>query len=558
MTAAVARGGATARDRALARLHRERFDLLVVGAGATGAGVARDAALRGLSVALVDHGDFAGETSSRSSKLIHGGIRYLEYGDFPLVFEALRERRNLMRTAPHLCRPIEFIFPAYRGESPGIGMLTAGVVLYNALALWRPPARGRRLSPDETHALAPGLRSADLRGALLYTDCQTDDARLVLETALDAEDVGAVLAPRVTITRLRRNRRGRVDGARARDRLSGDELDVEADVVVNATGPFSDAFDRGRHNLRPTLGVHLVFDAARLPHDGRAIVLRQASDKRIVFLLPAGPRTIVGTTDTDWTRPTADRGPPLPGDDIEARAPDVAYLLDIVNGAFPATALRPEDVISTYAGLRPLFATSAQTPSSTSREHEIVVEGDGLLTIVGGKLTTHRAMAEQVVDRAVELLRARGREGALAPCSTGWRPLPGGHEGPVSLGDIELAPDIEEHLRRTYGSRASSVASCMRDESAHADLSARIDADLPYVWAEVMHAARYERVTAVEDVLRRRVPVFRDARDQGLAAAPIAAAIVAELLAWSPEQRARSLAEYQAAVSRARAWQRAI
>ncbi|HEX2659055.1 MAG TPA: FAD-dependent oxidoreductase, partial [Polyangia bacterium] len=213
--------GAARRDAELARLADESFDLLVVGGGATGAGIARDAALRGLRVALCERADFASETSSHSSKLIHGGLRYLQYGDLRLVFEALRERRILMRTAPHLCRPVEFLFPSYRGSPPSLLSLGAGIALYNALALWRAPVAGRRLSVDETLTTAPGLRSEALTGSHLYVDCQTNDARLVLETIMDAESAGAAIGSRVEVTGLARDRRGRVHAAHVRDRQGG-------------------------------------------------------------------------------------------------------------------------------------------------------------------------------------------------------------------------------------------------------------------------------------------------------------------------------------------------
>lgn len=561
---------APTRDRALRRLGDGAFDVLVVGGGATGAGIARDAALRGFQVALVDGGDFGGETSSHSSKLIHGGLRYLQYGDFALVFEALSERRLLMTNASHLCRPIEFLFPAYRGLSPRLDTLGAGIALYNALALWRRPVGGRRLSRAEVSALSPLLRTSGLQGAQLYVDCQTDDARLVLETVLDAAEVGAVVVPHVMITELVRDRRGRARAALARDRLAGGDLTIQARVIVNATGPFSDAFDRGRRNLRPTLGVHLVLDAARLPHGGRATVLRSPRDGRLVFMLPAGRRTIVGTTDTDWTPAHGAGRPPRPGDAIVARAADVEYLLEVANAAFPAVALEPGDVVSTYAGLRPLVAVPAHTASATSREHELLVEPDGLLTVVGGKLTTYRRMAEQAVDRVVELSRDRGYEGALAPCSTHRRPLPGGGVDPalLNLGDVELAPDVERHLRQSYGSRARRIIDCMTEQgapwrrpalsavpgTASGDLSSRIDPDLPYLWAEVLHAARHELVTEVEDVLRRRIPVFRDMRDQGWAVATRAAAIVGDVLGWSAERRAQSASAYRESIATSRVW----
>jgi glycerol-3-phosphate dehydrogenase len=566
MTGAGASASATERDRALRQLEGEVFDVLVVGGGATGSGIVRDAALRGLRVALVEAGDFAGETSSHSSKLIHGGLRYLQYGDFPLVFEALSERRRLMTIAPHLCRPVEFLFPVYRGLAPRLGVLGAGIALYNALALWRPPVGGRRLRPHQVYALSPQLRAAGLQGAQIYLDCQTDDARLVLETILDAGTAGAVLGPRVAVIRLLRDRRGRVRAAVARDRLSGSDLTIEARVIVNATGPFSDAFDRGRRNLRATLGVHVVFDARRMPHGGHATVLRSPRDQRLVFMLPAGARTIVGTTDTDWTSPDQPLRPPRPGDLIAARAADVDYLLEVVNTAFPPAALDPDDIVSTFAGLRPLVAVPAHTPSATSREHELVIEPDGLLTIVGGKLTTYRRMAEEVVDRTVDLLRDRGFEGRVSPCSTAIRALPGGGDASGPLPDVSLPPDVERHLRLSYGSRARNVVDCITSGlpsspsagrapvEPQLDLAGRIEPGLPYCWAEIVHAAHHEIITEVEDILRRRIPLFRDAVDQGLGAAPTAAALAGAVLGWSPARQAESVAAYSEAVAASRSW----
>jgi len=393
-------------------------------------------------------------------------------------------------------------------------------------------------------------------------DCQTNDARLVLETALDAEAAGAAVATRVEVTALLRERRGRVRAAQARDVLTGEAFTIEARLVVNATGPYSDVFDHGRRNLRPTLGVHLVFDADRLPHGGRAQVLRSPRDGRLVFLLPAGARTMVGTTDTDWIAPDGSSRPPRPGDPVVARASDVDYLLAVANHAFPAAALQPGDVVSTFAGLRPLIATSANSTSATSREHEIRIEHDGLISVMGGKLTTYRRMAEQAVDVAVERLRDHGFEGAVGPCLTGSRPLPGGSERP-SLGEAELAPEVAEHLRQSYGGRARAVVDLMTaapplsaDGGTLVDPAARIDPRLPYVWAELLHAVRNERVLEVDDVLTRRIPLFRDAWDQGLSAAPLAADLLALRLGWTKQRRAQSLARYQARVAASRAWQR--
>ena len=554
-----ARAGQQAlRRAALKRLGEEEIDLLVVGGGATGAGIARDAVLRGLTVALAEAGDFAGQTSSRSSQLIHGGLRYLQYGDLALVFEGLSERRRLMSTAPHLCRPIEFLFPAYRGERPGLRTIGAGIALYNALALWRPPSQSRRLGPSATFEASPSLRAAGLEGAQLYTDCQTDDARLVLETVLDAERAGAAVLSHLRVLSLRRDRAGRARAAIVRDQLTDELHEIRARIIVNATGPFSDAFDRGRHNLRPTLGVHLVFDAARLDLGGRAVVLRAPRDGRIFFALPRGQRSVIGTTDTDWSsdaRPGVDtasgNGAPTLDAEIRASRRDVDYLLEAAAHAFPAARLGPEDVIATYAGLRPLIAERAHTVSSTSREHEILREPDGVVTVVGGKLTTFRRMAEQTTDLCVELLRDRGVERAIGPCLTRERPLPGAGAPPSPFGDHELGSDVSTHLLATYGARTADVLAEIDDAP---ELARRIDPELPYLWAEVVHAARAEHALDVDDTLARRIPLLRDARDQGLDAVEHAADLMARVLDWTPERRARGVERYRAAVASSRRW----
>ncbi|HVZ74239.1 MAG TPA: glycerol-3-phosphate dehydrogenase/oxidase [Polyangia bacterium] len=544
------------RAATLDRLARDEHELLVVGGGATGAGVARDAATRGISVALVEAGDFASQTSSQSSRLVHGGLRYLQYGDLRLVFEGLRERRRLMTTAPHLCRPVEFLFPGYRGERPGLFTEGVGIGLYNALALWRPPASARRLAAREVYEAAPFLRSAGLLGAQAYIDCQTDDARLVLENVLDAERAGAAVLSHAPVTSLLRDGRGRLLGARVAPD-GGDPIEIRARVVVNATGPFSDTFDRGRANLRPTLGVHILVDAARLPHGGRVVVLRTPQDNRLYFVMPAGARTLVGTTDTDWTPPgeTKPRSPRL-GDRVRARGADVAYLLDALNHAYPPARLGPEDVLATTAGLRPLVATSADSssdsPSATSREHELVREADGLLTIAGGKLTTLRSMGEQVVDAVVEILADKGREVPFGPCVTATRPLPGGAPTPEPSPALAAQPeDVRAHLLAAYGALADEV---LAPTAAAPALASRVDPELPYLWAEVVHAIHAEHAREVADVLARRVPLFRQARDQGLAAAPLVAASLGERLGWTAARRQQSLDAYNELVAASRAW----
>jgi glycerol-3-phosphate dehydrogenase len=538
--------GAGWREAARRRLEGEEFDLLVVGGGATGAAIARDAATRGLLVALCERGDFASQTSSQSSKLIHGGLRYLQHADFSLVFESLAERRRLLATAPHLCRPREFLYPAYAGRFPSPTLLSLGVGLYDALALWRPPVCSHRLDTREVYRLAPWLRSADLLGAQQYVDCQTDDARLVLENVLDAVTTGAVAISQVEIQRDHR-RSGGFRVAQALDRERGDQFQIRARLMVNATGPFCDSFSAGPPRLRPTLGVHLVMDGDRLPTFGRAVVVHSPRDGRLVFVLPAGRRTVIGTTETDWHGPSA--RPPRPDDEIRAGRSDVDYLLETANHAFPPANLQASDVISTFAGLRPLIDHGLATHAAASREHAIWSDARSWLHVAGGKLTTMRSMAEEVVDRALEILRDRGLERALRPCQTCARPLPGA--GKANLGSLELAPDIAAHLSETYGARVDQVLSLVATDPS---LGRRLDPELPHVAAELVFAIRSDLACEVEDVLRRRVPLALFSRTQGLDVAEETANLLARERGWSERRRAHSLLQYRAAVSVSRMW----
>jgi glycerol-3-phosphate dehydrogenase len=536
------------RRRELGRLSRESFDLLVLGGGITGAGIARDAALRGLSVALVDKGDFAGGTSSKSSKLVHGGLRYLQQAQLGLVFEGTAERALLLTLAPHLVRPLEFLIPAYRRSY--LAMVSIGLILYDLLALRRPPAGHRRFGPAELTALEPSLRRQDLRGGLTYFDCATDDARLTLENVLDARALGALCVShlRAEAPLATRGRAGRITGVLARDAQTGETFPIRARVVLGALGPFTDPMlgewsgQPRERLLRPTKGVHVIVPAERLPLR-RAITLA-TRDRRVVFCIPNGRRVIVGTTDTDY---------PGACDEVAATLEDVVYLLGTASFYFPESKLRPEDVVSTYAGLRPLVAARGSA-SEVPREHEIFSLDSGMLIIAGGKLTTYRRMAQQAVDRVLERLADMGFGDAAQPCTTASRPLPGafaaGEDMQGATGrivrDHGLAEDIARHLAESYGARAERV---LRAGSA-----TRIDPELPYLWCEVDHALREELVLTVEDLLARRVPLLLFARDQGLGACEEVARRIAARDALPEPDRARQIERYRAVVARSRAF----
>jgi glycerol-3-phosphate dehydrogenase len=524
----------------LTPLQGRRFDVVVVGGGATGAACARDAALRGLSVALVEHGDFASATSSASSKLLHGGLRYLQYLDFALVFEGLAERHRLMATAPHLCRATEFVFPVYEGERPSRLELAIGVNLYHALALGRPPSTHRGLGTVPLLEIAPGLRAPGLQGAQIYQDCQTDDARLVLENILDASTAGAVCVSYCNAIDLAKTAGGGLRGLVVQDRFSNETCTIEALTVVNATGPFSDDLlqrlhRRNKPRIRPTLGVHLVVDDARLPTGGRAFVLQTPNDHRLFFVLPDGDYTLIGTTDTDWprTKPAA----LSPDSTICAEPEDVDYLLAAANHAFPSVRLQRADVRATVAGLRPLIADEAAGVSETSRTHELYDEGDGVLTIAGGKLTALRAMAEQTIDRLHDILLRRGFEGILRPCETRTRLFPGGGaENGVVLPSL---PDPSPgHLRRRYGSRLSVLASVLREQPR---LAATLADGVPDLQAEVVLAARHEFAQTPLDFLARRTQLAWHHPLLCAALIEPVANLMAEELHWDARQRARAI-----------------
>src|SRR5213083_407409 len=346
----------------------EPVDLLVIGGGITGAGIARDAALRGIRTALVDKGDFGGGTSSHSSRLIHGGLRYLEQRAFRLVFEASRERRVLLTIAPHLVRPLAFLFPAYRGARVSAWRLRAGLWLYDLLAAFRNVRTHRWLGRRAVLRLEAGLRERDLQGAGLYYDAQADDARLVIATMRGA--------------------------------LSGATCTVRALVVVNATGPWLDRVrrlddPRAEPLVRLTKGTHVVVPRQRLGN-AHAVTLTSPIDGRVMFILPWGDQTYIGTTDTD-----EDASP----DEVRATADDVIYLLRSANAFFPQARLAPTDVVGTWAGLRPLLAPPRDVSASdVSREHRIVESPSGLITIAGGKLTTYRVMGQDVAERVAARL----------------------------------------------------------------------------------------------------------------------------------------------------------
>jgi glycerol-3-phosphate dehydrogenase len=535
-----------ARDRAamLSRLATERFDVLVIGGGITGAGAALDAASRGLRVALVESRDLASGTSSRSSKLIHGGLRYLEQFDFKLVYEALRERDLLVsKLAPHLVKPISFLYPLQKKvvERPYVG---AGLALYDAMeGTKRPVPHHRHLSARGALRLAPALDPARLAGAMLYYDAQVDDARCTLTVARTAAAHSAVVATRVTAVKLTRGADGkRITGARVRDEESGRELTVTADSVVVCAGVWTDlvhelAGVRAGYRVRMSKGVHIVVPREAI-RASTGMILR--TDKSVLLFIPWGQRWIVGTTDTDFS---GDRAEPV------ASEQDIDYILTAANRVL-ARPLTRADVIAVYAGLRPLVAAAPKNgakgdkpTTKLSREHVVDVPVPGLASIAGGKFTTYRLMARDVVDAAVADF------GRAVPASvTDQLPLLGadGLAG-VRAGAGRLAEDyrvsrsLVEHLLGRYGTLASEVLDEIRSDPG---LARPLADGHPYLRAEVAYAVTHENALHVEDVLMRRMRLFIESADSGAGAADQVSAIMGRLLGWSRRRRAAETRRY--------------
>jgi glycerol-3-phosphate dehydrogenase len=524
------------RAEALHRMASREHDVLVVGGGVVGTGAALDATTRGLSTAVLEARDWASGTSSRSSKLIHGGLRYLEMLDFGLVREALGERNLLTRRlAPHLVTPLPFLYPlAHRGwERLYVG---AGLTLYDAMA-----ATGGNRLPGHRHLtrrgalrLAPGLRPDSLTGGVRYYDAQVDDARLVVALARTAFAYGAAAASRARVTGLLRSG-GRVVGARVRDLETGAELRVRARHVVNATGVWTDetqamAGDTAGLRVRASKGIHLVVPSSRI--DARTgLILRTATS--VLFVIPWGRHWVIGTTDTEWR---LDKAHPA------ASRRDIDYLLREVNQVLRRPLTR-DDVEGVWAGLRPLLEGESDSTSKLSREHVVTRPVPGLVVVAGGKLTTYRVMARDAVDAL-----AKDRAD-VPPSCTDVVPLLGAEGLPVAWNQRHEAaaasglavPQVERLLRR-HGSLVGEVLELVRCDRA---LGEPVTGAPDYIWAEVVHAVTHEGARHVDDVLTRRTRVSVETFDRGLASVRRTVELMGPLLGWSPAQVAREVEHYQ-------------
>ncbi|HSA52648.1 MAG TPA: glycerol-3-phosphate dehydrogenase/oxidase, partial [Yinghuangia sp.] len=522
--------GLRAREDALGRMAEHELDVVVIGGGVVGAGTALDAVTRGLSVGLVEARDWASGTSSRSSKLIHGGLRYLEMLDFALVREALRERGLMVqRLAPHLVRPVPFLYPLqhHAWERAYVG---SGIALYDTMGVSGGHARGlprhRHLSKRRALRLAPALRKDALVGAVQYYDAQVDDARHTMTLVRTAAGYGAHVASRTTVTGFLREGE-RVVGVHVRDVEQGGTYEIRARQVVNATGVWTDETqalvgERGQFHVRASKGIHLVVPKDRI-HSATGLILR--TEKSVLFVIPWGRHWIIGTTDTDWD---LDKSHPA------ASRTDIEYLLERVNAVL-AVPLGREDVEGVYAGLRPLLRGESEATSRLSREHTVAHPVPGLVVVAGGKYTTYRVMAADAVDAAVH-----GLDRKVAPSCTETVPLAGA-EGYHALWNARAGIAARsglhvarvEHLLNRYGSLTEEVLALVE---ADPGLGQPLDGADDYLRAEVVYACTHEGALHLDDVLDRRTRISMETFDRGVRVSGECARLMAPVLGWTDEQ----------------------
>jgi glycerol-3-phosphate dehydrogenase len=524
------------RGDALRRLAEDELDVLVVGGGITGTGVALDAASRGLRTGLVERDDFASGTSSKSSKLIHGGIRYLQQREVGLVYENLHERQLALRNAPHLVRVMPFLIPILTRD----GLIDRRIARAMGLAMWMYDLTGgirirkihKRIDRDAAVAHMPTLRRDNVASAYLYYDAQTDDARLTLCIARTAAAHGAIVANRAAVTKLHKDDAGKIH--RATVTADGDDIEVRAKVIVNACGVWTDdvrALDEGEHpaSIRPAKGVHITVPWTKVRNDIAAIVPVR-KDRRSVFVVPWGDFTYIGTTDTDYDGPL---------DDPQCTPDDVAYLLGALNNAI-VEPVTEADVVGTWAGLRPLLRSArSERTADLSRRHDVLVSESGVVTITGGKLTTYRRMASDTVDRVQKVLGVRRTR------SRTKRLLLLGAEGFSDPPDTN-EPGVRDHLAARYGTEDDAVLALIHDD---ATLGEHLVPGLPYLRAEAVHAVRHEMARSVDDVLSRRTRARLLAREASAEAAEAVAELIAPELGWTEADTEREVKEYRASVA---------
>lgn len=526
------------------------FDLAIIGGGITGAGAARDAASRGMSVALIEAQDFAQGTSSRSSKLIHGGIRYLENLEFGLVFEALSERRLLFEIAPHLVHPLRFVLPLYKGGRVGMFKMGLGMWLYDALSTFEAPEMHERLSAHEAIERLPLLQDNGLLGAFAYSDAYMDDDRLVIETLRSAARHGASCANYVSAEGAKLQE-GKVTSITCRDRVKNETFEIRARHFVSTVGPWTDIVGQKmlpewKRILRPSKGIHLTFDRSRLPLK-QAVVMAADAEKRIVFGIPRHEMIIVGTTDTDY------KGDP---GDVNTSSDDVKYLLRVAGEYFPGAKLTVDDIIATYAGVRPLVHDGSETESKTSREHVILRDPHNVTFVAGGKYTTYRLMGEQTVKAALRWFgtedNIRFRHGqtkaALNPRAT----VESLSSSLRMVKTWAMETGLSEKTVRALVDRHAGEAHDLLHQTARKNYTGSEDAKL---WSiEAWHAIHQTMCLHLTDFYVRRSPLFLARADHGLPLLEDLSRVFADELRWSDSQRSDEVAAVKAHIARELSW----
>ena len=523
-------------------MKREKFDLAVIGGGITGAAITRDAAMRGMKVALIEKKDFASGTSSKSSKLIHGGLRYLKQLDIGLVKESLSEREKLLHLAPHLVHAAPFLIPIYSGWKGRLEM-HIGLFGYDFLAANSSLGRHRNLSPGEILQEEPQLRKENLSGGFIYHDCLVNDARLTLATVKSAHEYGAVVVNYTQAIGLDTDQEP-FNKVNFREVMNNKQGAIQARIIVAAAGPWTEELfqlhPQRSPALRPTKGIHLVFRKSRL--EVNKVVVVPTADKRMIFVVPLGKFTYVGTTDTDYSGSM---------DEVLVGADDVDYLLDALNHCFPSANLGPENIVSSWAGLRPLIMEEGE-PSKVSRDHFIGLYEGGLAVIAGGKLTTHRSMAENLIDQVLERY-GHLLEGEFQPCTTAEVALTGGEmsdfpsyyraqsQGLKRRWGLSLTSI--EHLIHSYGnSHMEILALALRDRK----LLDPLGPGCRVIKAQVLYAVEDEMALTLEDFMSRRTDLLHFNGEPGLEVA--AANLMGKVLGWSRARRQAEIRKYRQTV----------
>ncbi|MEY4617492.1 MAG: hypothetical protein RJB66_2452 [Pseudomonadota bacterium] len=509
----------------LQKLKDTEFDLLVVGGGILGAGIARDAASRGMKVALLEKSDFAWGTSSRSSKLVHGGIRYLENLEFGLVFEALNEREKLYELAPHLVHSLRFLLPIYENSRVGFFKMGMGMWLYDVLALFQSQLH-ESLDPQETSERMPWMKTDGLVGSFVYSDAYMDDDRLVTETLRSANELGATIVNYTKATKAITSPFGRVMGVVAKDELNAKSspFEVRAKHVVSCVGPWTDevapSLDNSwKRSLRPTKGIHITLAKDRLPLK-EAVVMAVDSENRIVFAIPRHEMIVIGTTDTDF------KDSP---DSVTANSADVKYVLKVANEYFPGAQLTSEDIIATYAGVRPLVEDGSQSEGKTSREHKIMTTENGVTFVMGGKYTTYRLIAEEATEQA---LKDFNREDQ-ATFATNKTDLP--LNPYCSPDNYHRALVMRDYWSQTYHLSAEDTSKLAFRHGMEAEemLKHGYGQSLTRLEMELLHAIRNTMCLNLVDFYTRRCPLFLSEPDHGLSSLDVLGLLAQNELGWS-------------------------